>query len=906
MTDTRPDPDVLLAEVQALQAKAARGRLRVYFGASAGVGKTFAMLGAARKLKNEGREVVVGLIETHGRAETAELLEGLELLPRKRLAHRGGTIEEFDLDAALARHPSLILVDEFAHSNVPGSRHPKRWQDVVELLDAGIDVFTSLNVQHLESLNDVIGGITGIRVQETVPDTVFDSADEVVLIDIPADELLRRLKSGRVYLAENVERAAKNFFRKGNLMALRELALRRTADRVEGEVLAYRDEQDIGRVWKTDVALLACIGPHAGAEHVVRSAARLARELGGELGTTWQAVYVETPELQRLSRPERERILKCLKLAEELGAKTAVLSGGDIAAVLADYAQEHNFSRLVVGRTAPSRWPKFLPYARNMSQRVAAHGLDIDLIEVGVSSEGAARRPARREDDEHAAQFSGKSVRKYALAALACAATALAATPLAGIFDLANIVMLFLLIVVFVAVRLGRGPAVFASIFSVLLFDFFFVTPRFSFAVSDVQYLVTFAVMLVVGLVIGQLTANLRYQARIASHRERRARSLYEFARDLSAALQFEQVVSITTVGLEPTFRSQVAVLLPDSADRLKLASAASFPGLDMSIAQWAYDHGEAAGFATDTLPSNPFRYVPLRAPMRVRGVLAIRPEDQRWLFVPEQQRQLETFAALIAIALERIHYVEVARDALVNMESERLRNSLLAALSHDLRTPLTALIGLADTLALDRAPLTPNQLETAEALRGEARRLATLVENLLDMARLQSGKVQLKLEWQSVEEVIGAALASVRGALGPRQVKVELAPDLPLVEFDAVLIERVIANLVENAAKYAPGESPIEIRGFLAEGALALAVADRGPGLPKGMEEAIFEKFIRGERESATTGVGLGLAICRAIVEAHHGKIRAQNRPEGGAIFTFTLPLGSPPALDVPAVVNA
>jgi two-component system, OmpR family, sensor histidine kinase KdpD len=901
MSEQRPDPDVLLAEVKALQAKAARGRLRVYFGASAGVGKTFAMLGAARKLKNEGREVIVGLIETHGRAETAELLEGLELLPRKRLAHRGGTIEEFDLDAALARHPSLILVDEFAHSNVPGSRHPKRWQDVVELLDAGIDVFTSLNVQHLESLNDVIGGITGIRVQETVPDTVFDAADEVVLIDIPADELLRRLKSGRVYLAEHVEGAAKNFFRKGNLMALRELALRRTADRVEGEVLAYRDEQDIGRVWKTDAALLACIGPRTGAEHVVRSAARLA----GELGTAWHAVYVETPELQRLSKPERERILKCLKLAEDLGAKTAVLSGGNIAPVLAEYAREHNFSRLVIGRTAPSRWPQFLPYASSMSQRVAAHGLDIDFIEVGVSTEGAARRPAPRADDGRAAQLSGKSVRKYALAALACAATTLAATPLAGIFDLANIVMLFLLNIVFVAVRLGRGPAVFASIFGVLLFDFFFVQPRFSFAVSDVQYLVTFAVMLVVGLVIGQLTANLRYQARIASHRERRARSLYEFARDLSAALQVEQVVSIATVGLEPTFRSHVAVLLPDADDRLKLASAASFSGLDAGIAQWAYDHGEAAGFATDTLPSNPFRYLPLRAPMRVRGVLAIRPEDQRWLFVPEQQRQLDTFAALIAIALERIHYVEVARDALVNIESERLRNSLLSALSHDLRTPLTALIGLADTLALDRARLTPHQLETAEALREEARRLATLVENLLDMARLQSGKVKLKLEWQPVEEVIGAALASVRGALGSRQVKVELAPDLPLVEFDAVLIERVIANLVENAAKYAPGESPIEIRGSLEEGGLALTVADRGPGLPSGMEEAIFEKFIRGERESATTGVGLGLAICRAIVEAHHGKIRAQNRPEGGAIFTFTLPLGSPPALDAPALVN-
>jgi two-component system, OmpR family, sensor histidine kinase KdpD len=529
LSDLRPDPDLLLAKVTRQEAAARRGKLRIYFGSSAGVGKTYAMLVAARKLKAEGRDVVIGIVETHGRSETAALLGDLEALPPKPMTYRGKDFNEFDLDAALKRHPSLILLDELAHSNVHGARHPKRWQDAAELLAAGIDVFTTFNVQHLESLNDVVGGITNVRVWETVPDTVFDEADEVVLVDIPAEELLERLKAGKVYLPQQAERAANNFFRKGNLMALRELALRRTADRIEGDVQAYRADKSIGSVWKTANALLTCVGPDAGAERVVRAAARLA----GQLNAEWHAVYVETPGLQRLPAARREQILGTLNLAQELGAMTAVIADADVARSVIAYARSHNLSKLVIGRD-PAR--RLWPWQRSSGQKLAMLAPDIDLVEIGRTDgsmqNGAAKSwpplPGSETSDRH--RF--KQLR-YVWAALACAAVTVLSIPLAARFDRSNIVAIYILTVVLVAVRFGRGAAALAAVLSVCAFDFFFVPPRFSFAVSDVQYVLTFFIMLTVGLITGQLTAGLRFQARVAGHREERAGSLYEIARDL-------------------------------------------------------------------------------------------------------------------------------------------------------------------------------------------------------------------------------------------------------------------------------------------------------------------------------------------------------------------------------------
>ncbi len=887
----RPDPDQLLARVQEEEAKAARGKLKIFFGASAGVGKTYAMLGAARQQKDLGTDVVIGVVETHGRKETEALLAGLERLPRLAISYRDKVLREFDLDAALARRPTLILMDELAHSNVAGSRHPKRWQDVHELLAAGIDVYSTVNVQHLETLNDVVSGIAGIRVWETVPDRVFDEADEVVLVDLPPDELLQRLQEGKVYLPQQAERAIRNFFRKGNLIALRELALRRTADRVDDEMLAYRRETSVNTVWQTRDALLVCIGPGTGSDRLVRTAARLA----GRLEAPWHAVHVDThtagpePELQR------QRIVRALALAGSLGAETATLSADDAVATVVDYAREHNLSRVLVGRDHPRRWR---PWYRSMAERVGHAAPDLDVVQVARNDDARGTVPVSA-----VPPTPGNWLAYLKAAAICAAATALAA-PLADVIDLTNIAMLFLLAVFLVAMRLGRGPAVASSFLAVAAFDFFFVPPRFSFAVSDAQYLMTFTVMLIVGLITGQLTARYKQHAEVATQREARARGLYEMARDLSAALLPVQIAEACDRFLVIEFGAQAALLLTDGKDHLQAAISTGKAGtgrtpvVDEGVARWAFDHGEAAGLSTDTLPGSPLLYLPLKAPMRTRGVLAVAPRDPLRVQGPEARRQLETFASLVAIAVERMHYVDVAQTTLLQMESESLRNSLLSAISHDLRTPLSVLVGLAESIRLTQPQLTEAQSTIAEKLKEEALRMNTKVNKLLDMARLQAGKVELNRQWQPLEEVVGGALMAMDVPLAAHSVHTALPEDLPLFEIDAVLIERVLCNLLENAAKYTPAGTRISIGAALRESEVAVWVDDNGPGLPKGHEETIFQKFDRGTRASTTAGVGLGLAICRAIVEAHGGRIHAENLATGGARFIFSLPRGIPPTV--------
>ncbi|OGB82029.1 MAG: two-component system sensor histidine kinase KdbD, partial [Burkholderiales bacterium RIFOXYD2_FULL_59_8] len=835
--------------------------------------KTYAMLSAAQRAQQAGQNVLVGVVETHGRKETMALQADLKLLPLRKVPHRGQILLELDIDSALTAKPDILLVDELAHTNAPGSRHPKRWQDVQELLDAGINVWTALNVQHLESLNGTVGAITGVRVNETVPDTVLDSADEVVLVDVTADELLSRLKAGKVYIAQQAERASQNFFRKGNLIALREIALRRTAEHVGDDVRTYRtlhtqrtlNSHASGTpAWNTSGAILVCVGPQEGAEHAVRSAARLA----GQLNVRWHAAYVETPTLQRRPAHERDRTLTVLKLAEELGASTAVLTGDDVAQALMAHAQTLNCASLVIGRPDKSRWS----FVRRMFQptitrQLATLAPTVDLVEVGAS-ESVRKLPSAlprqvQDDSEENAWIENWS--RYATAAGACLLTTLLAFPLAQLFDLANIVMLFLLCVVLVAVKLGRGPSMLAAVLSVAAFDFFFVQPRFSFAVSDVQYLLTFGVMLVVGLLIGQLTANLRFAAQVSATRERRAQALFELTRHLSGALLTSQVVESAETLVSRTFGGDARVLLPDANDQLSFGTHLP-ESLDTSVADWAFCNGQRAGVATATLPGSQWHFVPLQAPMRIRGVLALLPAKPRWLLIPEQMQQLETLARQIAIALERVHYVDVAQAAVVQMESERLRNTLLAAMSHDIRTPLTALVGQAEVLAAS-TPLTQDQLSSAQSIGQEARELSTLVTNMLEMARLESGQVELRKDWQSVEEVVGSAIRYARHALGTLVVRTELPDDLPLVEFDASLIERVLVNLLENAAKYGAGSVPSEpaiiVSASITPTMLVVTVRDFGPGLPmnvKGKEDELFAKFPRGHNESSTRGFGLGL----------------------------------------------
>jgi two-component system sensor histidine kinase KdpD len=890
MTDQRPDPDRLLSQIREESAQALRGKLKIFFGASPGVGKTFAMLSEARRLRAQGLDVVIGVVETHGRSETAILTEGLELLPRMAIEYRGNTLQEFDLDAALKRRPAILLVDELAHTNARGCRHPKRWQDVEELLAAGMNVLTTVNVQHVESLNDIVGGITGIRVRETVPDRIFADANEVVLVDLAPDDLLVRLREGKVYLPDQAERAIQNFFRKGNLIALRELALRLTADRVDDQVRAFRRATTEAQVWKTGETLLACIGPSDVDEKVVRTAARLA----ARLDCPWHAVYAETPALQHLPEARRRAILRTLKLAQDLGAQTATLTAQDPIEAVVDYARRNNLGRIVVGRStrARARWLG----RRSFNEQLGACTPDIDLVTVARAEDRARPVPHEMEFEDRAAP----QLPRYLYATLVCIGIAAVVMPLRQYIDLANIAMLFLLGVVFVAHRFGRGPSVLAALLNVAAFDFFFVPPRLTFMVEDVQYLVTFAVMLVVGIVTGHLTAGLRYQVRVSRSREDRARSLSEMARALSSALVEQQVVEIADKFVETNFRARAAVVLPDLTDRLQPPPAhGALPVLDLAVAQWCYDKNAPAGAGTDTLPASPQLYVPLKAPMRVRGVLVVDPSNARLLMVPEQRRLLDTFAALVAIALERIHFVSVAQDTLIRMESERLRNSLLTAITHDLRTPLTALVGMAETLSLDLAGAQSEHADKADVIREQALRTSHMVNNLLEMARLQSGEVKPRMDWQSLEEIVGSAVKSIEPALAGHPLNIDLPAGLPLVRCDAVLVERVLVNLLENAAKYTPPDCLI---GLTASGRIAelrVEVWDEGPGLPPGQERAIFAQFARGQKESTVPGVGLGLAICEAIISAHSGKIWAENRAPRGVRFVFTLPLEEQPPLE-------
>ena len=894
MIDSRPDPDKLLAQIQSEEALSGRGKLKIFFGATAGVGKTYAMLTAAHQ-QAKTRKVLVGIVETHGRKDTMSLVDGLEVLPLKQVEYKGKVLNEFDLDRALSEKPDLILMDELAHSNVQGSRHPKRWQDVEELLAAGIDVYSTINVQHIETLNDIVGGITGVRVWETVPDRVFDLADEVVLVDLPPDELLQRLKDGKVYLPQQAERATQNFFRKGNLIALRELALRRSADRLDKEILKYRKDNAVSSVWQTRESILACIGPGEEADKVVRSAARFA----SQLQIPWHAIYIETPKLQSLSKKTRERILKTMSMAEEMGARAVTLGGNNAVESVINYAREQNLSRLIVGTGGHHSWKI---WESSFSEAVSMQAPDLDVLKVSQGSDARSASHTKADGESWVTQLQAPW-QSFALSFLICAIAGAIATPLNSLVELPNIAMFFLLTVVLVSVKYGLGPSLMASLVNVLVFDFFFVPPRFSFAVSDVQYIFTFAVMFVVGLIIAKLTTGLTYQAKVANRRELRVKSLYEISRDLSAALMVEQVADISQHFVEVEFKAKSTVLLADDENRLKelhTANPCILP-LDISIAQWAFDNSKVAGNGTDSLPGAPLLYVPLKAPMRTRGILVIDSPSTTRLKSPEQRLLLDTFARLLAISFERIHYVSVAQSSSIQIESERLRNSLLSAISHDLRTPLTALVGLADALEMVDAPLTEEQHEITVLMREKALKMGSQVSNLLDMARLQSGSVRLNCQWLLIEEVIGTAIKSVEPASEGRHITVALPSDFPLLNFDAVLMERVFVNLLENAYKYTPKDAIISIGASISSpDFIEVWVQDNGPGLPKGKEEDIFRKFERGHKESAISGVGLGLTICRAIIEAHGGKIRGSTLSEGGARFTFTLPRGNPPSIKI------
>lgn len=890
-TSSRPDPDALLRRIRNEDERQRRAKLRVYLGYAPGVGKTFAMLSAAREMRDTRADVVVGVVETHGRYDTAALVLGLELLPRRIVEYRGRKLEEFDLDAALARKPKVLLVDELAHTNAEGSRHAKRWQDVLDLLDAGIDVYTTLNIQHIESLNDVITQITGVRVRETVPDSILSRADEIELVDVPPEELLGRLREGKVYLSEQAARAVDNFFRRGNLLALRELALRRAADRVDLDVLAHREEHEIKTTWPTQERIVVCVGPAPASARLVRAAARMA----AGLRAPFVAAYVEHLGVAPMSSTDRGRLEAHLRLAESLGGEVVRLTGAKISDALLDYARRQNVTRIIIGKPTHARLRDVI--RGSLLDEVVRGSGDIDVHVIsGDVGAGPAPPAAGRATNQTSIDWGA-----YGWSAgLVATATAVSAIGHA-LFALPDIVMLYLLVIMIAASRLGRGPSVLAAFLSVASYDFFFIPPYYTFAVSDIRHTLTFAMMFVTGLVISGLTLRIRRQEQQARAREEQTAALYALSKELAAAPGEEEVAKALARHAADVFQSPTGVLLSRGSENPVIAAEAGvipFESQENAVARWVLEHGKPAGLGTETLPGARVMCVPLQAGASALGVLAL-GESRSQRPLSDDRHFLDAYVRQAAMALERARLAEDAKIQALRARTEEMRSSLLSTVSHDLRTPLAAITGASTMLLDDSATVTPVQkTELLETIYEEAERLERLVSNLLDMTRVESGSLKMKREWWPLEEIIVSVVTRLEQTLDGRKVHMDIPDDLPLVSVDPVLFEQVFVNLLENIAKYTPPNTDVEISGRSRDGRVVIEVMDHGPGLPNGAEQLVFEKFFRGP-QARTGGVGLGLAICRGIVEAHGGKLSAANRPEGGAVFRIELPiLGTAPPI--------
>jgi two-component system sensor histidine kinase KdpD len=884
-TDRRPTPEEMLDRARAEERSRQPGKLRIFFGAAPGVGKTYAMLEAARQRRAEGIDVVIGWVETHGRRETEALVEGFERIPPHLVPHRGLTLREFDLEAALARRPTLLLVDELAHTNAPGSKHGRRFQDVEELLDSGIDVYTTLNVQHLESLNDVVAQISGVVVRETVPDSVFERADEVELVDLTPDDLLKRLREGKVYIPAQAERAIENFFRKGNLIALRELALQRTAERVDAQMARWKREEGIAQPWLARERILAAIGPAPQSGNLVRAAYRMATRLGAP----WIVLWVETPGTHKLPTADQERIQQHLTLAEQLGGETVVLTAEHVGDTVLQLARQRNVTRILVGKPTHSRWHD--RWRGSLVDELVRGSGPIDVIATRGDDEVEMPRPRL------ARERTPLPVHDY-LRALAVVVVATAICWLTRpIFDLADQAMIYLLGVLYVASRSPRGPALLASLASVAALDFFFVPPFFTFAVSNVRYLVTFGVMLVTAVLVSSLTVRNRSQAQAARERERRTAILYALTRSFAFRRSVDEIAEAAAAHVEVLFEVEAAVLLVDGGGPLIVRAGADHAFVrderELTVARWVFEHGRPAGRSTDTLPAVKGLYLPLVGGTRTLGVLGIAVGDRQEPFSASQRQILDVFVKQAALALERALLAEETERTRLAAETERLRNTLLATMSHDLRTPIAAITGAATSLLDESTALaSEDRRGLLETIREEAERLNRIVRDLLDLNRIESGAVAVHKEWCPLEDIVGSALVRLDEPLSGREVKVQLPPSLLVVPVDPVLLEQVLTNLLENAAKYTPPGSPIDIDAEPADGGVMVSVGDRGPGVPAEDLERVFEKFHRLSGDGTVAGTGLGLAICRAILTAHGGRIWAENREGGGARFRFFLPL--------------
>jgi len=884
----RPSPDALLREAE----QAERGRLKIFFGAAPGVGKTYEMLTTARAKKEEGIDVVVGVVETHGRKETEALLDGLEIVPRRVIPYKGRVLSEMDLDGILARRPRLVLVDELAHTNSPESRHPKRYLDVEELLASGIDVYTTLNIQHVESLNDVVAGITTIRVRETVPDSIIDRADDIELVDLTPEDLITRLNEGKVYVPEQAERAIKHFFSPGNLTALRELALRRTAQRVDAQMVDYMRAHPMEGAWPAPAAerVLVAVDSSPGSHAIVRYAKRVADRLRAQ----WTAIHVETPAYVRAGETERDKIAQTLRLAQRLGGSAISIPGQDAALTVAEYAQTNQFAHIIVKKEARSRWRDY--FADSFTQKLIRIAGDASVHIVATPKDLSSRRRA-------AIQVKAPKPRIELKAYIASLIYVGAATCIAALlreffgFGISTAAQSFLIAVLASAAAHGLWASLFACFLSVLAYNFFFLPPLYEFTIASSENVVALFFFAAVALIASNLAARVRDQALAARERTRITEELYLFSRKLAGTATLDDLLWATAHQIALMLKVRVVLLLPDDGH---LSVRAGFPPedtldeADLAAARWCFEKNQATGRGADTLPGAKRLFMPLRTGRGAVGVAGIDSDGPERLLTPEESRLLDALADQAALAIDRVNLAAEADRARLAAETNRLRSALLTSISHDLRTPLASILGSATSL-INHSREFGDDVRTSllRTIQEEAERLNRFIGNLLDMTRIESGALTPQTSPVDLSEVIGATIQRASKILQNHQVEIDLEPDLPMVKADMVLIEQVLFNLVDNAAKYACQGSCIEITAGQEKGQVVIRVLDEGEGIPDADRERIFDMFYRvrrGDRQRA--GTGLGLAICRGFVEAMGGTITAANRlSRKGAAFTIRLP---------------
>ena len=891
--DQRPSPEALLEAARREEGRL--GKLKIFMGAAPGVGKTYEMLQQARARKKDGDDIVVGVVETHGRKETEALLDDLEVLPRQSIEYKGQSLEEMDLDAIIARQPQFVLVDELAHTNVPGSRHPKRYLDVEELLNRGINVYTTLNIQHIESLNDVVAQITGVRVRETVPDSILDRADAIELVDIPPGDLIQRLKEGKVYVPKQAERALEHFFSPANLTALRELALRQTAERVDEQLLDEMQARAIPGPWAAGERLLVCVSEDPRAAGLVRYTKRLADRLHGP----WTALYVETKRSLQLSEEERDRIADTLRLAQALGAEPVTIPGGDrrIADDVVNFAQANNITQIIIGKSTRSPWFELLhgSVVRDLLRscgNISVHVIAGEHLDKEVIPKKTVRAA------EKAVPFDP---RPYVVAIVAVAAALGVGKVIQSRLGIENVDLVFLTAVVGIAVRYGLWPSLFASIVASLCYNFFFLPPVYTFTITDPTNVAAFFFFTAIAVLVSNVAARVRTLAVTAMARARTTESLYAFSRKLSGAGTLDDVLWATAYQAASLLKVRVVLLLPEDGS---ITVKAGYPPedildeADLAAAKWAWEHNRAAGRGSDTLPGAKRLFLPMRTGRGAIGVVGIDSDKPGPLLTPDQRRLLDALADQAALAIERVHLVEDLDQTKRRTEADRLRSALLTSISHDLKTPLAAILGAASTLKGFAGELDgQGKVELLATIIEESERLNRFIANLLDMTRLESGSIEPNAAPHDIGEIVGSVLERARKILVHHRVEVDIAKDLPMLSVDPVLFEQVLFNILDNAAKYASPGTTVLIQSWQDGADVKLQVVDEGSGIPPEEIDRIFDKFHRAEKQDQVrAGTGLGLAISRGFIEAMGGSITCVNRSDRqGAVFTVTLPIPKP-----------